>query len=249
MEETAADFVAESGTLGALLDGLSDAEWAAATPAVGWDVRDSVTHLAAGNEAAEECARTGKASLIEEVMRSGAVEEYERRHLDRGRQLHNADLLEWWRQTVETLAAALRGVAANERVTWGPSVMTVRSLATARLMETWAHGLDCFDALDRPALDTERLFPIARLGLRALPYAFGVHGLPAPGSVRLELLAPDGSTWRLGEDDAPTVIRGTAGDWCRAAVHRDRRGERGRLRGTGPDADAVIRYVQAYLVV
>jgi hypothetical protein len=51
----------------------------------------------------------------------------------------------------------------------------------------------------------------------------------------------------VGPDDAPTVIRGTAADWCRVAVHRARHDERSRLQGSGPDADDVIKYVQAYL--
>jgi hypothetical protein len=83
--------------------------------------------------------------------------------------------------------------------------------------------------------------------MSTLPYAFMVRGLPAPGAVRLVLDAPDGSDWRFGYASAPTLIEGSAGDWCRAAVRRDRRGERARLRGTGPDAAAVIENAQAYL--
>jgi uncharacterized protein (TIGR03084 family) len=145
------------------------------------------------------------------------------------------------------LRDALAEMDTTRRLPWGPNVLSPTSFVTARLMETWAHGLDCFDAVGAEPTDTDRLRHIALLGIRALPYAFLVAGLEGPGPVRLELEAPSGGTWRLGPDDAPTVIEATAGDWCRAAVRRDRRGERSRLRGSGPDAANVIDHVRAYL--
>jgi uncharacterized protein (TIGR03084 family) len=158
-----------------------------------------------------------------------------------------AAVLAWFAGTVRSLADSVRRVPRGERLQWGPMKMSVTSFMTARLMETWAHGLDCFEAVGREPVDTERLHHVAHLGLSTLPYAFMVRGLPAPGAVRLVLDAPDGSTWRLGYASAPTIIEGTAGDWCRAAVRRDRRGERARLRGIGPDAAAVIENAQSYL--
>jgi len=53
-------------------------------------------------------------------------------------------------------------------------------MATARLMETWAHGLDVADALGvkRPA--TERLRSIAHIGVRTRDYAFVINDLAPP---------------------------------------------------------------------
>ena len=251
MHEIVDDFEAESQNLDGLLARLTDEQWLTPTPAQGWDVRDSVTHLAVGNDLAEECARTGRSETMEQVIAGGpaAAEEYERAHLQGGRQTPPEEVLAWFRESVETLAAALRALPADKRLPWGPMHMSVGSFTTARLMETWAHGLDCFDAVAVTPLDTARLHHVARLGLRSLPYAFMLRGLAAPGAVRLELKAPNGEPWLLGPDDAPTVIRGSAGDWCRVAVHRDRRGERARLHGEGPDAAAVIANAQAYLGV
>jgi uncharacterized protein (TIGR03084 family) len=172
---------------------------------------------------------------------------FERKLVDRGRQKSSADVHSWWRDGNSTLCAALRGVDTGQKLPWGPNMMSAASFTTARIMETWAHGLDCLDALGVAPVDTDRLRHIAHLGLRGLPYAFMINGAEAPGSVRLELTSPSGDVWRLGPDDAPTTISGTASDWCRVATHRDRRDERERLRGLGPDADDVLRYVQAYL--
>ena len=69
-------------------------------------------------------------------------------------------------------------------------------MATARLMETWAHGLDVADALGikRPA--TDRLRSIAHLGVRTRDYAFFVNNLAAPAEPFLvELRGPGGDIW------------------------------------------------------
>ena len=80
-----------------------------------------------------------------------------------------------WRHGDRRRADATDAMAAHDegdRVPWGGRPMSVRSLATARLMETWAHGLDCFAAASQPAVDTDRLVHVAWLGRQTLPYTF-----------------------------------------------------------------------------
>jgi uncharacterized protein (TIGR03084 family) len=128
--------------------------------------------------------------------------------------------------------------------------MSARSLATARLMETWAHGLDCFAALEIAPKDSDRLAHIAWLGWKTLPYAFMVAGVnpPAPPeTLRLELDSPTGRPWRIGpEGDMPT-IRGQAGDWCRLVTHRVRSTPLSPLVASGELAEASLLVGQAYL--
>lgn len=253
LELIRADHAGEVSALDALLRGLADDDWLRPTPAAGWDIRDSVAHLAVGDEMALECVVEDRvpAGMREgmEAVAAGqhAAEAFETKLVRRGRDLSPAEVYRWWGETNAALRDALAGVDPSRRLPWGPNVMSPMSFITARLMETWAHGLDCFDAVDIPSTDTDRLRHVAHLGLRALPYAFMVAGLPAPGPVRLELTAPAGEPWSFGPDDAPTTITGAASDWCRVAVRRDRRGERERLSGTGPDAATVIEHVRAYL--
>ncbi|HVT64996.1 MAG TPA: maleylpyruvate isomerase family mycothiol-dependent enzyme [Mycobacteriales bacterium] len=247
MEPIVSDFAAESDALDALLVTLSDEQWLTPTPAVGWDVRDSVTHLAFANELAAEIARTGKSEFMDRALASGSLDILEREHLARGRGMAPSDVHEWWRETVSSLSSALSELPHDRRLPWGPMKMSVTSFTTARLMETWAHGLDCFDAIGVEPVDTVRLYHVAHIGLNSISYAFAVRGQPPPGRIQLVLAAPDGTTWRLGYESAPTLIEGAAGDWCRVAVRRNRRGEAERLRGTGPDARAVIANAQAYL--
>ncbi len=57
------------------------------------------------------------------------------------------ELLADWRRTRDELHAALRTVPDGRKLLWFGPPMSATSMATARLMETWAHGLDVADAL------------------------------------------------------------------------------------------------------
>jgi uncharacterized protein (TIGR03084 family) len=241
------DFRAECDALDGLLRGLTAEQWLVATPAAGWDVRDSITHLAISNELASDCVVTGKSDLMDRVLAGGAIEEYEVEHLQRGRASSGPEVGEWWRESNAAVAAAVAAADPDARVPWGPTRMSLASFITARLMETWAHGLDCFAAADVAPVDTDRLRHIANIGWRTLGYAFSIKGLPTPGPVRLDLTGPAGDTWQFGTPDAPSWVAGTASDWCRVATNRDRDGERDRLRTGGPDGAAVVANAQAYL--
>jgi uncharacterized protein (TIGR03084 family) len=94
-------------------------------------------------------------------------------------------------------------------------------MATARLMETWAHGLDVADALGvrRPA--TARLRSIAHIGVRTRDFAFTINGQQPPADpFRVELRAPDGSTWTWGPADASQHVTGAAEDFCFLVTQR-----------------------------
>ena len=158
-----------------------------------------------------------------------------------------SDVYAWWRSATARLHDTIDRFDPSEKYPWGGNMLSPLSLGSARIMETWAHSLDCHDALGKRYPDTNRIRHIAHLGLRALPHAFSLAGLAAPGPVRLELTAPDGGTWTFGPDDAPNVITGSAGDWCRVAVYRDRDGSAERLNAEGPDAANVIAHARAFL--
>jgi uncharacterized protein (TIGR03084 family) len=127
--------------------------------------------------------------------------------------------------------------------------MSVRSFADARLMETWAHGLDCFAAVGVAPIDSPRLRRVAALALRALPYAFGAAGQTPPGDVRtvaLDLVGPSGEQWWIGPENSRDVIAGPASEWCRVATRR-LRPEMTSLHALTPLAAAALRVARAYL--
>ena len=87
---------------------------------------------------------------------------------------------------------------------------------------------------------------IARLAWRTLPYAFAREGRELAGPVAFHLLAPSGTPWRFRPDAEPaTVIEGAGAELCLVAARRVAADDTS-LRGTGPDARAVLELVRTY---
>jgi hypothetical protein len=124
--------------------------------------------------------------------------------------------------------------------------MSIASSVTARLMETWAHGQDVADALGVTREPTARLRHIAHLGVRTLGFSFRLRGAEAPAiPVRVELVAPDGSTWDWGPADAADRVTGPALDLCLVVTQRRHVGDTA-LRVEGPVAADWMAIAQAF---
>ncbi len=232
-----ADLRAEYATLDALVEAHDESQWRTPTPAEGWSVADTIEHLWVS-----ECAATASVRDDRDPL-SGGHETHESVGRD--------ELLAKWRDAREATLAAFSDRDDRDRVPWGGRRMAARSLATARLMETWAHGLDCFAAFDAPAVDTARLHHVAWLGWKTLPHAFAVVGVvPAapPESLRVDLVAPDGTgAWSYGPSDAGGFVHGPAGDWCRVVTHRLRAPQIPRLEARGALGGQALNVARAFL--
>lgn len=99
--------------------------------------------------------------------------------------------------------------------------MSATSMATARLMETWAHGLDVADALGVTVLPSDRIRHVAHIGVRTRDFAYHVNGrTPPPEPFHYALTAPSGELWTWGPAEAANVIRGSAVDFCSLVTQR-----------------------------
>src|SRR5262249_38922668 len=214
LNELIVDLEAEQAALGRVLARMPAAVWDLPTHAPGWAVRDQVSHLASTDEDATLAIVDSAEFTARTERRRTADEEPRGTFLERGRSLLPDELLAWWRGASSGLIAAARGVAPGTRLPWfGPS-MSAASFLTARLMETWSHGVDVVDVagIERPA--TDRLRHIALLGVLTRPYSFRTRGLePSQEPVYVELTAPSGERWRFGEQDAPNRVSGSATDF------------------------------------
>jgi uncharacterized protein (TIGR03084 family) len=254
LEEVIADLRKETAVLNDVLVNLDEEGWHKQTPAVGWDTQDTIGHLADTDDVMYSSVTGGDRNLVDEARTVAGrepapddVDLFTAAQIERVREMTYGDVYAWWRSSTGRLHETIAGLDPAQKYPWGPNRISPLSLGSARLMETWAHSLDVHAAAGVPYVDTDRLRHVAFLGLRALPYAFMLERLDPPGAVRLELTSPSGETWDLGPDDAPTVIRGTAGDWCRIVTRRDRDGGADRLRGEGPDAANAIAHGRAFL--
>lgn len=248
------DLRAETAQLDSVLAGLDERGWLTETPAVGWDVRDTIGHLADTDDIMYDSVTgsgrdllTAAAEAMGDSPSATAVDDFTAWQVARVREKDWQDVFAWWRSSTARLHELIGSLDPTKKYPWGGNQLSPLSLGSARLMETWAHSLDVHAAAGVAYADTDRLRHIAHLGLRALPYAFSLASLPPPGPVRLELTSPGGKAWTFGPDDATTVITGAAGDWCRIVARRDRDGAAGRLKGSGPDAANAIEHGRAFL--
>jgi uncharacterized protein (TIGR03084 family) len=240
------DLEQEQLELASVVEALDADDWFAPTPAWGWDVRDTIAHLADTDEMAIDTATGGPYAINDIAQRAASGADVTYHGVLRGRRLAGGDVAAWWARTSARERSMLLSLPIDARVPWGIGMRTP-SFATARLMETWAHGLDVRSALGAPAVDTDRLAHVAWLATRALPYAYSVAGVTPPdAAVRVELKLPSGASWTSGPDDAGARITGSAGDYCRVFVHRRRIADT-NLVIEGDAARAAIAVARAFL--
>ncbi|HEV7651430.1 MAG TPA: TIGR03084 family metal-binding protein [Actinophytocola sp.] len=245
-----ADLRDESAEIDALVSGLSADGWTTRTPAPGWTVAHQVVHLAWTDQRALLAVKDPaafQAELAEAVKGS-------RERLDRlvdaaaedGARAHHEKLLADWRQGRDDLAGALEQVPDGTKLPWYGPPMSAASMATARLMETWAHGYDIADALGAARVPTARIRHVAHIGVRTRDFAYLVRQLTPPAEpFRVELTGPDGDVWIWGPADAVQRVTGPALDFCLLATQRVNRADTA-LVATGADADAWLDIAQAF---
>ncbi|CAM5484261.1 TIGR03084 family protein [Streptomyces avidinii] len=242
------DLREEGRELDLLVGELPGRDWARPTPAPGWSLAHQIAHLHWTDRASLLSLTDADAfaGLVEEALK--APDSFVDAGAEEGAALPPAELLARWRAGRAALDEALAAASPEARFPWYGPPMKAASMASARLMETWAHGQDVADALGVRRVPTARLRHVARIGVRARDYAYAVRGLTAPaGEFRVELAAPGDSAepWTYGPPDAPQRITGPALDFCLLVTQRAHRADLA-LTATGPDADRWLDIAQAF---
>jgi uncharacterized protein (TIGR03084 family) len=237
------DLVAEERRIESILGQLDDTAWATPSLCTGWTICDVVLHLAQTEEAA---AATVSRPVTEHARATEptGVDDAAARAVETERDLPQA-VLERWRRACDAFVAAVRQADPEAVVQWVGGTLKPATLATTRLAEHWAHGLDIATPLGAHFPDTNRLRHIAWLGHRTLAYGFTLAGQP-PQAVYCELWGPEGGEpWTFGSPDAPSSIRGDAGAFCRVGAQRLTPAESG-LMTAGPYGDAALGVLRNY---
>jgi len=249
MQETCRDLLAEYRDLASLCASLSAEDWRRRTDFYGWTPWDEVAHLCYFDQTALQSvtdpdAFVAGAKALNAQMASGkeisAVARETFGHLD------GPALLERWRASFEPLVAALAKQDPKGRLNWYGPTMSARSFATARLMETWAHGQDIWDAIKRPRPGTHRLKAIAHIGVSTFGWTFVNRKFPLPAvQPYVELISPDGSLLTWGDPSATDYVRGDLQDFCLLVTQRRNRVDT-RLRWAGEAAEQWTRFAQCF---
>jgi uncharacterized protein (TIGR03084 family) len=250
VDKVVAALAAQQDDLDAMVAALDDAGWATPSRCEGWTVSDVVLHLAQTNEMAigsvegrfEEVA----GGMSEGLPPTSSVDESAGLLVAWERGASGPEVLARWRSSAAALRAGFEALDPSARVTWVAGELSAQTLATTRLAETWIHTGDVAGPLGHEMPPDDRLWHIARLAWRTLPYAFAQAGYQPEGTVAFALEAPGGDMWVFDPDvPADTRISGTALDLCTVAGQRADASDTG-LRGEGPDAAAVLDLVRTF---
>jgi uncharacterized protein (TIGR03084 family) len=237
------DLALEHADLDAIVAPLDEAAWYLATPAEGWSILDSIVHLALTDAHATRAAVDPNGFTDFRAMR---MPEDARLEFERARRMEPSEVLAVWRANRTELVSALRALDPKTRVPWFGPPMSAMSHASARLMETWAHGQDVVDTLGVQRTDTPRLRHIAHLGVRARPYSYTMHDQAVPADdVRVELSGPNAEAWAWGDAALASRVTGSARDFCLVVVQR-RHLDDTRLVCEGPYAREWLLIAQAF---
>jgi uncharacterized protein (TIGR03084 family) len=214
------------------------------TPAPGWAVRDQISHLWYFDDRAVMAATDPDAFVADAKQIMAATGDPSVEH---GRTAPPHQLLEDWRQGRARMIEVLRGLDPSARIVWYGPAMGARSFATARLMETWAHGQDVADAVGVHRLPTARLRHVAHIGVRARPFSYATRNAPVPeGEIFVALDPPGGGEpWTWGDEGAADRVTGPALDFCLVVTQR-RHLDDTALVADGPLAQDWMQIAQAF---
>jgi uncharacterized protein (TIGR03083 family) len=183
----------------ALLGGLAEGQWQAASPLPGWNVHDVTAHLI-GTESMLQGAATPEADVDVSTLKHvrndiGVLNE---RWVRKLRGVGSAELLEKFRATTAERRTALRGMSVDD---WNELTATPAGpdsygrFMRVRVFDCWMHQHDIRDALGRPAADHDLGGPSSRLALDEVAASMGfvvgkLGGAPDGSRVAIELTGP-----------------------------------------------------------
>ena len=215
------DLAAEQQELDAVVANLDEVGWGTMTPSDGWDIKEQIRHLAYFENRAKLAASNPEAfKQWHEKVRQDP-DTMTRHQEATGKDLTAAETLKWWREERSALLEILAKMDRKTRLPWYGPGLSAMSFATARLMETWAHGQDIADALGIRRKPTERLRHIAHLGVSTFGWSYTNRTMEVPDTpVRVELTGPSGDMWSWGPAEAQDTVKGPAEDFCLVVVQR-----------------------------
>ncbi len=216
------DFREEARILAELLATLDPSDWARETAFKGWTINDVVQHLHFSDNMALLSATDVEAYVkLRDEIRAARDRGATLIELTRARIGHikGRELLATWTAHWQLLCDALAAKDPDERLTWSGPDMGVRMFATARQMETWAHGQEIYDVLGLDRDNADRIKNIAVIGVKTYGWTFANRGLEPPGPPPyVRLTAPSGATWEWNEASEENRVEGSAVPFCQVVT-------------------------------
>ncbi|GIH66840.1 TIGR03084 family metal-binding protein [Microbispora siamensis] len=246
LETVLKDLATEGEKLDRLVSGLDADQWRLPTPAPGWTIRDQIAHLTfvfrlaatAASDAAAFEAMTAPAKGNFDAAVNAALKDYENDTPE--------VLLARWRAERERVTGALAAVPAGQNVPWLVNPLPPVVLASAGIMEQFAHGQDVADTLGVDLGWSEGLPHLVVFAVLTRDFGYLSRGLTPPAEeFRFEITAPSGEVWAYGPEDARQRVSGPALDFCLLVTRRRHRADLA-VTAVGEEAERWLDIAQAY---
>ncbi len=249
MESICSDLEAQYQEFEDLVSRLDEKKWRLETPFFHWTIFDQVAHIAFFDHesllAIEDLSRFKERAkgVMEVILADGSWSAYTNPLLG---PKEPAALLALWRDIRNRLIQRLSKMSPKDRLPWYGPDMSALSFATARLMETWAHSQDVFDALRVKRVNCARLCHVAHIGVTTFGWSFISKKLKIPDiKLRVELTGPAGEKWEWGDPHAMNQVWGSMEEFCMVVTQRRNVADTG-LNWIGENVGEWLAMAQAF---
>ena len=206
--QQAVDLYKEGEELKKLLETIPPENWDLKTPFKKWTINNVIQHLHGAD----------KAAMLSLADRAEFLTIKYNRKAQRtvmSPNIHGFELLDSWWRCFNEMCEQLGDSDPKRRLTWFGPDMGLMMFTTARQMETWAHGQDIYDCLNRTRINTDRLKNIVVIGVKTFAWTFINRKMKPPSPAPfVKLDAPSGEIWEFGEPSKEDYISGAAIEFC-----------------------------------
>jgi enediyne biosynthesis protein E11 len=245
-QDVYADLVTEGNALDLIVASLEPAQWSRPTPAPGWTIAHQVAHLASVARLAQMAAATPSAFKEQAAKATGDFDAAVQALLEPYLAYPPPALLDRWRADRAAASEALAALPPGQMVPWLARPLPAGILASAGIMELFAHGQDIADAVGVRREHTDRIWHLTAFAVRTWDFGYLARGLTPPEQeFRFELTSPSGESWQFGPPDSPQRVTGFAVDFCLLTTRRRHRADLA-LVAEGAEADYWMNIAQCY---
>jgi uncharacterized protein (TIGR03084 family) len=218
MLQQVVDLREEGDELFALVRKMGDGDWERHTSFKNWTVKDVIVHLHFSDWLAVTSAKDPDAfatlehDLTEAMLKGRSMKDLADERLGNR---SGPEVLGMWRDCFLEMCEQFGKLDSDARLKWFGPDMGLRMFATARQMETWAHGQEIYDLLKQERSYTDRIRNIAVIGVKTFGWTFVNRGRAVPGDIPyVRLTAPSGAVWEWNEPGAENRVEGSAVEFC-----------------------------------
>jgi uncharacterized protein (TIGR03084 family) len=242
------DLRAEGDELFALLKDMDTGFWRESTAFKAWTVWDVVAHLHFSDHMALTSIRSDDEikRLFANLKHTSPADAARHWICQADHPPTGPDLLIRWRDLFLALCDALQTADPARRFLWAGPGMKARMFASARQMETWAHGFEVYDLMGITRSHTDRIRNIAELGVRTYAWSFRNRRLEVPHELpHVQLTAPSGAVWQWHDPASEHQVVGDAIEFCQV-VTQVRHLQDTSLVVSGDNARAWMKIAQCF---